>query len=130
MLNNSYISRMKKLLLIALLFAACEHDAPEVEKAEPSCVPTSISYQKDIKPIIKTSCAINSGCHGAGSPNGNFLNYDQLNATCIDGSFNKRVLVQKTMPPVGLDSLGVDTLGLDSCDFLTLRRWYNNGHYN
>ena len=130
MLNNLYISSMKKLLIIALLFAGCKHDATEVEKAEPSCVPQSISYQRDIKPIITANCATGSGCHGAGSPNGNFYNYDVLNATCISGEFNKRVLVQKTMPPVGLDSLGVDTLGLDSCDYLTLRRWYNNGHYN
>jgi hypothetical protein len=121
---------MKKLLIIALLFAACKNDAPEVEKAEPSCVPTSISYQRDIKPIIRTNCTINSGCHGSGSPYGNFYNYDQLNATCMDGSFYKEVIIKKTMPPVGLDSLGVDTLKLDSCDYLTLRRWYNNGHYN
>ena len=120
MLNNFYISRMKKLLIIALLFAGCKHDVAEVEKAEPSCVPTSISYQRDIKPIIRASCAIGSGCHGVGSPYGNFGNYDQLNATCIDGTFNKRVFIQKTMPPSGIDS----------CDYLTLRRWYNNGHYN
>lgn len=120
MLKYLYISIMKKLLIIALLFAACKNDAPEVEKAEPSCVPTSISYQRDIKPIIRTNCAIGSGCHGTGSPYGNFYNYDQLNATCLDGSFSREVLVKRTMPPAGLDS----------CDYLTLRRWYNNGHYN
>ena len=119
MLNNLYISRMKKLLIIALLFAGCKNDAPEVEKAEPSCVPTSISYTRDIKPIIRTNCALGSGCHGGGSPYGNFYNYDQLNATCIDGSFNKEVFIEKAMPPNGIDS----------CDYLTLRRWYNNGHY-
>jgi hypothetical protein len=121
---------MKKLLLIASLFVGCKNDAPEVERAAPACVPTSISYQRDIKPIIRTNCAFNSGCHGSGSPNGNFFKYDELNAACISGAFNKKVFIQKTMPPVGLDSLGVDTLKLDSCDFLTLRRWYNNGHYN
>ena len=123
---------MKKLLIIALFFAACKSDAPEVEKAAPACVPSNISYQRDIKPIITAHCNTGSGCHGTGSPNGNFYNYDQLNATCISGTFNKKVFIQKTMPPVALDSLGVDTLGfgLDSCEYLTLRRWYNNGHYN
>ena len=111
---------MKKLLILALFIASCKTDAPEVEKAEPTCVPNSISYQRDIKPIISANCATSSGCHGAGSQNGNFYNYDQLNATCIDGTFNKEVFIEKAMPPNGLDS----------CDYLTLRRWYNNGHYN
>ena len=111
---------MKKLLILALFIASCKTDAPEVEKAEPACVPPSISYQRDIKPIITANCNTGSGCHSSGSPNGNFFNYDQLNATCIDGSFKKKVLIDKTMPPNGMDS----------CDFLTLRRWFNNGHYN
>lgn len=120
MLNNFYISIMKRLLIIALLFAGCKHDVAEVEKAEPSCVPPSISYQRDIKPIITANCNTGSGCHGSGSPNGNFYNYDQLNATCISGAFKKKVFIDKTMPPGSIDS----------CDYLTLRRWYNNGHYN
>ena len=110
---------MKKLLILALFFVACKNDPAEVEKAEPSCVPTSISYTRDIKPIISANCATGSGCHGGGSPYGNFYNYDQLNATCINGSFFREVLYKKTMPPNGIDS----------CDYLTLRRWYNNGHY-
>ena len=113
---------MKKLiyLIVLLAFVACEHDEPVVEKKDPPCVPYTISYQKDIKPIIATNCATGAGCHGPGSTNGNFYNYDQLNATCIDGTFNKEVFVEKAMPPNGIDS----------CDYLTLRRWYNNGHYN
>ena len=114
---------MKKLiyLIVLLAFVACENSAPEVEKKDPPCVPYTISYQKDIKPIITANCATGSGCHGAGSTNGNFYNYDQLNAACLDGTFNKEVFIEKGMPPVGT---------LDSCDYLTLRRWYNNGHYN
>ena len=54
---------MKKLiyLIVLLAFVACEHDEPVVEKKDPPCVPYTISYQKDIKPIIATNCATGAG---------------------------------------------------------------------
>jgi hypothetical protein len=49
------------------------------------------------------------------------LQYDQLNATCINGTFNKRVFLQRDMPPA-------NAVQMDSCDYVILRRWYMNGH--
>jgi hypothetical protein len=110
---------MKKLIyLFIIAFVACKTEPPKIEKTSSACVPSNISYVKHIKPIITTNCATGSGCHGVGSPFGNFVNYDQLNAKCLDGTFNKEVFIEKGMPPAGMDS----------CDYLTLRRWYNNGH--
>jgi hypothetical protein len=45
--------------------------------------------------------------------------YDRLNEVCLDGSFYKRVIVIRDMPPNAV---------LDTCDILKLKRWYYNGH--
>ena len=99
---------MKKLIYVFVLlaFVACK-TKPE-EEVTP-CGKKDISYLADIKPIISKNCA---SCHHE------YLLYDSLNAICISGEFSKYVIVKQTMPPTGIDT----------CDLLTLKRWYYNGH--
>ena len=99
---------MKKLIYVFVLlaFVACK-TKPE-EEVTP-CGKKDISYLADIKPIISKNCA---SCHHE------YLLYDSLNAICISGEFSKYVIVKQTMPPTGMDT----------CDLITLKRWYYNGH--
>jgi hypothetical protein len=99
---------MKKLLIIALLFAGCKHDVVETTICGKDI--NKISYTADVKPIIKTHCI---GCHSE------YIMYDSLNASINSGDFAKRVLYKRDMPPAG---------GLDTCDYIVLKRWYYNGH--
>lgn len=107
--------RNKALSLIfataSLTILGCNHEASE------PCSSVVVDYQTDIKPIISRSCA-SQGCHNSSNGLGNFNDYDQLNAKCNDGSFQRRVLWKKDMPPSALDA----------CDFIKLRKWFNEGH--
>jgi hypothetical protein len=95
------------LLVLCLFLGSCKHD--EEKKVVTPCGVRDASYRGDIKPIISKNCA---SCHHE------FLIYDSLNAVCIEGGFSKRVFVVKDMPPTGIDT----------CDLITLKRWYYNGH--
>jgi len=100
---------MKKLLIIALLFAGCKHDVAEETTICGKQI-NKISYTADVKPIIRQKCI---GCHSE------YNLYDNLNASVNSGDFAKRVLYKRDMPPAG---------GLDTCDYIVLKRWYYNGH--
>jgi hypothetical protein len=94
-------------LLLSLFLVSCKHE--EEKDAITPCGKKNISYVADIKPIISKNC---KACHQE------YLVYDKLNAACEDGSFFKRVIYLHDMPPSGMDT----------CDLITLRRWYYNGH--
>lgn len=115
---------MKKylVLLIVLSIFACKHDKDDTD----SCVPTTTypcgmsspnPTYVEAKRIVKTYCV---GCHNVDSI-GRFLQYDQLNNTCINGTFSQRVFLKRDMPPANAPQM-------DSCDYVILRRWYMNGH--
>ena len=99
------------LATLSLTIFGCKH-----EPMEP-CDSATVDYKTDIKPIISRSCA-SQGCHNNSNGLGNFNDYDQLNAKCNDGSFQRRVLWKRDMPPSALDT----------CDFIKLRKWFNEGH--
>ena len=46
----------------------------------PDCSGPAKSFATDVSPVFQTSCAINSGCHAAGSGNGPgpLVNYSQI----------------------------------------------------
>ena len=46
----------------------------------PDCNGATKSFSTDVSPIIRAGCAINSGCHGAGSNNGvgELLTYSKI----------------------------------------------------
>ena len=84
------------------------------------CNSIQAKYSSDIFPIINSKCN-SSGCHGAGSSKGDFTNYQGLKAKADNGSIEKRVLVNKDMPPSG---------SLSSEERNKIKCWLNNGAQN
>jgi hypothetical protein len=65
-----------------------------------NCSGVPSSFSANVNPIIQSTCTINTGCHGSGSPNGpgELLTYTQI--------FNARVAIKTsvgngTMPKTG-----------------------------
>jgi hypothetical protein len=111
--------RLTGLLLIcgASFFSSClfeKSDAPSIDPC------SSITYSKNVVPIINTHCAINA-CHVAGFAQGDFTSYDILFSKVENGSFQLRVFELRIMPPN--DSLNDEELA-------TLQCWINNGALN
>ena|ERR1041385_390194 len=114
--------RIKQVFLLAVVgisfyFLSCKK---KDEYADLDCSQISSAYNANIKPIINANCN-SSGCHGAGSSNGDFTVYAGLKAKADNGSLNTRVLEDKTMPPSG-------ALSLD--DRKKIKCWINNGAPN
>jgi len=108
--------KLTRLLLIcgASFFSSClfeKSDAPSIN----SC--SSVTYSKNIVPIISTHCAI-SGCHVVGFLPGDFTSYDMLYSKVENGSFQLRVFELKIMPP---------NESLDDEELATLQCWIDNG---
>ena len=68
------------------------------------CSSVSSSYSASIKPLIDANCT-SSGCHNAGSSNGNLTTYEGLLIRVNNGTLSKRVLYTKDMPKNGSLSL-------------------------
>ena len=112
---------MKKALL-ALVFGlvillAC-NKKNDLDKVD--CSKINANYSSSIKPIIEGNC-LSSGCHNAGSVNGDFTTYDGLKAKVDNGSLDTRVIKNKSMPPSG--ALHIDNLKRIKC-------WLNSGALN
>lgn len=115
---------MKKYLVLIILLSifACKNDKDDTYPCTPTATfPCGLDSPNptyvDAKRVIKTYCV---GCHNVDSI-GRFLQYDQLNTTCVNGTFQKRVLLKRDMPPAS-------AMQMDSCDYVILKRWYMNGH--
>ncbi|SKC58209.1 hypothetical protein [Ohtaekwangia koreensis] len=53
--------------VILIIVTACtDHDSSSTV----SCSGVTVSYETDVSPIIQSSCATNSNCHGSGSNHG------------------------------------------------------------
>ncbi|MBC7830172.1 MAG: hypothetical protein H7122_20685 [Chitinophagaceae bacterium] len=61
----------KALTIITILFImiACSKTTAD-SSGLPDCSVVARSFAADVNPIIQSSCATNSGCHGSGSNNG------------------------------------------------------------
>lgn len=84
-----------------VLFAGCKK---ETKEDVIDCTGVSPSYNSEIKPIINANC-ISSGCHNAGSSNGDYTTYAGLKTDASSGVLESRVIINKTMPPSGPLSL-------------------------
>ncbi len=87
---------------LTLLFylAACKKD----EYKNLDCSTLDATYSHSIKPIIDANC-LSSGCHEAGSANGNLTTYEGLLIRVNNGTLSQRVLYTKDMPKNGVLSL-------------------------
>lgn len=97
-----------------LILASCSDN----NAAEPVCNSVATSFSVNVKPIIDSKCATNSGCHGAGSSNGVYTTYSAINADKNKISSEVR---NGTMPKNG--SLTTDQKNTILC-------WIENGALN
>jgi len=92
-IENSY---GLKLIIFLIFFSSCTFEKKETAVPD-SCA--SVTYSKDIKPLVLSNCAI-SGCHVAGFPMGNFTGYDMLKIKADNGTLRLRILTTSSMPPL------------------------------
>ncbi len=110
----------KQVILLTLLFGIWWSSCKKDEYKDLDCSTISSSFAANIKPIIDANCT-SSGCHNAGSTNGDFTIYNGIKGKANNGSLEKRVLVKKDMPASG-------ALSLD--DRKKIKCWIDNGAPN
>lgn len=105
-------------ILLILTIPACYYDVEEeLYPVEPI---GDVTYANDIEPIIDTYCAI-GGCHLAGGLGvGVFDSYEKVKLKVDNGSFRKRVVDRKDMPPDGLPER----------ELQKIQKWLNEGAPN
>jgi hypothetical protein len=103
------------IVLFALIYSCKKNNEEEI-----NCSGVSPSYNTEIKPIINSNC-LSSGCHNAGSVNGDFTTYDGLKTVASSGALEKRVVIDKTMPATGPLSLA---------DRKKIKCWISSGAAN
>jgi hypothetical protein len=111
-----------KLLIIVVSFGfiACAKDQGKLKKV---CVEIdSVKYSQHVSVIIQNNC-LQSGCHNAGSINGDISTYNLVQAKVNDGTFENRVFNSKDMPP----AYSSGPTKLDECDLKVLRQWIDQG---
>jgi len=116
------------IVLVIVTFGQACNKGPENSQAvitPPTPTPSSCSsvpakFSTEVNPIIQSSCAIGSGCHGNGSHNGPgpLLSFDQIKNAA---SSIKSAVVSKLMPLGG--SLTMEQIQSISC-------WADNGALN
>lgn len=108
---------MKKIIITAFtigaVIASCRKD-----NLTPECDGSNLTYNSGIKAIIDSECAT-SGCHNAGSNDGDFTTYSGLQPYLNSGDFKREVLTDQSMPRNG--SLSQDQLNKIQC-------WVDNGY--
>ncbi len=105
------------ILFIVLAMSSCKKGGSS--KRTPECDGSHPTYNSQIKVIIEGNCNA-SGCHNAGSHNGNFTTYSGMSSFLNSGSFKRAVLTDQTMPS-GSASLSQKNINLIQC-------WANDGY--
>ena len=98
--------------LLLAQFLSCTKD--KAKEPETSCGMQNVSFTNDIEPILENSCNL-SGCHNAGSFNGDYTTYSGVKEKVDNGSFKNRVLDLKDMPAPPVDPLNEEQLEKISC---------------
>lgn len=86
------------ILGILALLSSCSDDEEPMMNMTDNCDSVNVSYQRDIVPIINSSCAL-TGCHVSGFNSGDFTNYADIKQRADNGRLNTRVVVNQNMPP-------------------------------
>ncbi len=113
--------RLKGLLVAIVIFAltisSCKKGGST--KLQPVCDGSHPTYVANIKTIIEGNCN-SSGCHNAGSSNGDFTSFSGMNAVITNGKFRRQVLTDQTMPN-GSTRLSQKNIDKIQC-------WVNDGY--
>ena len=94
---------------IAMSMLSCQNDIAC------SAIPT---YNADIKDIMVTKCTL-PACHTSGASNGDMTTFVKLKKYTDNGTFNREVLVNKSMPQGSV-------LTQEQIDLITC--WKQNGY--
>ncbi|HTN18687.1 MAG TPA: hypothetical protein VL092_13440 [Chitinophagaceae bacterium] len=104
---------------LILAQSACYKDSKEAMFPTTGCDTTSITWTKDIQPIVNNSCTA-SGCHDARSQSGGYaLNTYEGVKTIVDNTRFLAVIEAGTMPK--------SSPKLDDCTINKIKRWINTG---
>ncbi|MCO6461797.1 MAG: hypothetical protein J5I59_10355 [Saprospiraceae bacterium] len=115
------------LVFFSILFLSygCYNDDIETLSAVSSCDTTDMTFEKDIMPIISTSCAL-SGCHNAQSVlTFSLTNYEEVLPIVLDGRLVKAI---KHQP--GIFPMPKNTAMLDECTINKIESWIRDGAAN
>jgi hypothetical protein len=117
MLRRLFLST---LILASSLSSCTRETIPQDPRQREVC------FQRDVLPVLATSCASPAGCHDAGDARGSLAEYSTIMKGIqegdADGSPYFRV-IGKTMPPPGYPQPSADQLAL-------IRQWIDQGAKN
>jgi hypothetical protein len=89
------------IFIVFIAFTSCSKSSSDTGGGTTTnCSNIPKSFSTDVNPVIQSTCAVNSGCHGSGSINGpgELLTYTQI----FDAKVNIRTAVSSgTMPKTG-----------------------------
>ncbi len=107
------------VLGIMTIIISCTNKRDEILTSS-DCSSINAKFSSDVNPIIISTCAINSGCHGAGSVNGPgpLTSYTLISRAATD---IKNAVVSKRMP------LGSS---LSDADINKIKCWVDSGALN
>ncbi|HYG14912.1 MAG TPA: hypothetical protein VEC12_04095 [Bacteroidia bacterium] len=121
---------MNKLIIAAFVLSlsiqSCYYDnEEELYPQSGNCDTAAITYSGKIAPMVASRCAL-SGCHGAGSMNGDFSSHATFSAFLDTKKANLVESINfrgpKPMPQGGVK--------MPACDIQHLETWINNGYPN
>lgn len=118
---------MKSFCLVMLTFilcGGCVHQPftpmQHAVQVQDDCPGITPAFNKDIRPILISSCA-KSGCHDGVSMPLDFSVYDDIKHYLDDSAVYYSVVLNRTMP---------EDEPLDSAQFLQIKCWLLSGHPN
>ena len=96
--------------VIAVLFACSKSETAKQPVGQIDC--TTVNYNSIVQPFFAAHCN-DSGCHNAGSPDGDFTTYSKLRPYVNNGTIRSEVITRQSMP-IG-SSLNSNQLGQIQC---------------
>jgi hypothetical protein len=129
--KNSVLLITTVCCAVLLVYNSCKKDKSQPVVAMPNAIDTcsAITYSKTIAPIITTSCAIGSSCHGTGSSHVAFTNYASVLAEVsnvkLSYTSSPAAILGKT-----LDMSGSSYAQLSSSQINQFICWLKNGAPN
>ena len=79
----------------------------------PVCESSDVTYENGIALILEDNCN-SKFCHGSDSKNGDWTSFQNLKPALENGSFEKSVLIDQTMPKNGV-RLSQEEINLIQC---------------
>ena len=66
-INTKFVNVLISIITILFIISSCKKNGANYI---PDCTGAAKSFSIDVYPILQSSCALNSNCHGVGSNNG------------------------------------------------------------